>query len=289
MSTQVFTLANQLTMLRMLLVPVFVLLTLYGEFGWALLTFMFAGVTDLLDGLAARTTGGQTDLGAWLDPIADKLLIGATFVVLTLPNIGLVNRLPLWLTITVLSRDVGILLTVAIVNLAIGPRTFRPSPLGKLATAVFVLSCVVVMYFNFLGHASVWVDVAVWTSLLITIASWVDYVWRLARIFDETPVATLKAWQAFHVADDAAPLLSKRFVDTNWEFRSKFLNGTEEQRPRWKRGISAVEGEIGELLGQVYARRYFPAATQGVRAVRRDFRARELLHRDSGPWHPGTG
>ena len=139
MTTQVFTLANQLTMLRMLLVPAFVLLMLYGRFGWALLTFIFAGITDLLDGLAARRTGGQTDLGAWLDPIADKLLIGATFVVLTLPNIGLVNRLPLWLTITVLSRDVGILLTVAIINLAVGPRTFRPSPLGKLATAVFVI------------------------------------------------------------------------------------------------------------------------------------------------------
>ena len=185
MSTQVFTLANQLTMLRMLLVPVFVLLTLYGEFGWALLTFIFAAVTDLLDGLAARTTGGQTDLGAWLDPIADKLLIGATLVVLTLPNIGLVNRLPLWLTITVLSRDVGILLTVAIVNLAVGPRTFRPSPLGKVATAVFLLSCVVVMYFNFRGYASEWVEVAIWTSLLITIASWVDYVWRLARIINK--------------------------------------------------------------------------------------------------------
>ena len=75
MSTQVFTLANQLTMLRMLLVPVFVLLTLYGRFGWALLTFMFASMTDLLDGLAARKTSGKTDLGAWLDPIADKLLI----------------------------------------------------------------------------------------------------------------------------------------------------------------------------------------------------------------------
>jgi len=185
MSTQVFTLANQLTILRILLVPVFVLLTLYGKSGWALMTFMFAGITDLLDGFAARKTSGKTDLGAWLDPIADKLLIGATFIVLTLPNIGLVNRLPLWLTVTVISRDVGILLTVAIVNLAIGPRTFRPSPLGKLATAIFVLSCVVVMYFNYRGHSSVWVDVAVWTSFVVTIASWVDYVWRLARIINK--------------------------------------------------------------------------------------------------------
>ena len=185
MTTQVFTLANQLTMLRMLLVPAFVLLTLYGRFGWALLTFIFAGITDLLDGLAARRTGGQTDLGAWLDPIADKLLIGATFIVLTLPNIGLVNRLPLWLTITVLSRDVGILLTVAIINLAVGPRTFRPSPLGKLATAVFVVSCVVVMFFNYLGRTSMWVEAAIWISLWITLASWVDYAWRLARIINK--------------------------------------------------------------------------------------------------------
>ena len=185
MTTQVFTLANQLTMLRMLLVPAFVLLMLYGRFGWALLTFIFAGITDLLDGLAARRTGGQTNLGAWLDPIADKLLIGATFVVLTLPNIGLVNRLPLWLTITVLSRDVGILLTVAIINLAVGPRTFRPSPLGKVATAVFVVSCVVVMFFNYLGRTSLWVEAAIWISLGITLASWVDYAWRLARIINK--------------------------------------------------------------------------------------------------------
>ena len=185
MTTQVFTLANQLTMLRMLLVPAFVLLTLYGRFGWALLTFIFAGITDLLDGLAARTTSGKTDLGAWLDPIADKLLIGATLIVLTMPNIGLVNRLPLWLTITVLSRDVGILLTVAIINLAVGPRTFRPSPLGKLATAVFVVSCVVVMFFNYLGRTSLWVEAAIWISLAITLASWVDYVWRLARIINK--------------------------------------------------------------------------------------------------------
>ena len=185
MTTQVFTLANQLTMLRMLLVPAFVLLTLYGRFGWALVTFIFAGITDLLDGLAARRPGGKTDLGAWLDPIADKLLIGATLIVLTMPNIGLVNRLPLWLTITVLSRDVGILLTVAIINLAVGPRTFRPSPLGKLATAVFVVSCVVVMFFNYLGRTSLWVEAAIWISLAITLASWVDYVWRLARIINK--------------------------------------------------------------------------------------------------------
>lgn len=182
MSTQVFTIANQLTLLRMLLIPAFVILTLYGEFGWALTTFVVAGLTDLLDGLAARTAGQRTELGAWLDPAADKLLLVSTFVVLTLPNIGLVNRIPLWLTVLIISRDVGIVLTVAIVNLAVGPRTFKPSPLGKAATAIFIVACVVVMFFNWLGYRSLWVDAAIWLSLVITLASGVDYVWRFARI-----------------------------------------------------------------------------------------------------------
>jgi len=82
---------------------------------------------------------------------------------------------------------------------------------------------------------------------------------KLAAIFAETPVDTLKAWHAFSVADDAAPLLSKRFVDTNWEFRSKFLNGAQEQRPRWKRSVDAAEGTMGEAIGRTYVAEHFPA------------------------------
>ena len=85
---------------------------------------------------------------------------------------------------------------------------------------------------------------------------------KLAAIFAETPVETLKAWQAFGVADDAAPLLSKRFVDTNWEFRAKFLNGAQEQRPRWKRAVDAAEGTMGEAIGRTYVAKYFPAESK---------------------------
>ena len=81
---------------------------------------------------------------------------------------------------------------------------------------------------------------------------------KLAAIFAETPVSTLKAWQAFHITDEAAPLLSKRFVDANWEFRSKFLNGTQEQRPRWKRPVGAAEDAMGEAIGRTYVAEYFP-------------------------------
>ena len=95
----VLTPANQLTLLRMLLIPAFVILVVYGELGWALAVFVTAGVTDALDGLIARRSGQKTSLGAWLDPMADKLLLVTTFVVLTLPGLGLANRLPIWLTV----------------------------------------------------------------------------------------------------------------------------------------------------------------------------------------------
>src|SRR5574338_1335180 len=148
------TAANQLTLLRMLLSPAFVIFLLYGYSGWALLTMVAAGVTDMLDGLIARRAGQKTTLGAWLDPMADKLLLVTMFVMLTLPNIGSANPLPLWFTVLVLSRDIAIVATVAVVNLAIGPRTFRPSIYGKIATALFVVTGVTALYFNYLEQRS---------------------------------------------------------------------------------------------------------------------------------------
>jgi cardiolipin synthase len=176
------TAANQLTLLRVLLIPAFVILVVYGYLGRALIVFAVAGLTDALDGLIARRAGQKTSLGAWLDPMADKLLLVTTFIVLTLPDLGLTNRLPIWLTVLVITRDVLIVLTVAIVNLAMGPKTFRPSIFGKIATATYILTAVVAMFFNYRGHHSPIVDVFVYASLAITVISGVHYVWHSARI-----------------------------------------------------------------------------------------------------------
>jgi cardiolipin synthase (CMP-forming) len=176
------TAANQLTILRMLLIPAFVILLLYGHRGWALMTFLTAGLTDLLDGLIARATGQKTTLGAWLDPMADKLLLVTMFVMLTLPNTGAANRLPLWFTVLVISRDVAIVLTVAVVNLAVGPRTFRPSLFGKIATAVFVLTGVVTLYFNYLDRPSHVVTFCIYASLVITLISAADYARQILKL-----------------------------------------------------------------------------------------------------------
>jgi putative endopeptidase len=81
---------------------------------------------------------------------------------------------------------------------------------------------------------------------------------KFAKIYQETPLETLKAWQAFKVADGAAPYLSKRFVDANFAFRLKELAGQPEQKPRWKRAVAFMDGAIGESVGRVYVARYFP-------------------------------
>jgi cardiolipin synthase len=178
--------ANQLTLLRMLLIPAFVILVLYGYLGWALIVFATAGITDGLDGLIARWSGQKTQLGAWLDPMADKLLLMTTFILLTLPGLDLSNRLPIWLTVLIITRDVGIVLTVTIVNFAIGPRTFRPSTFGKIATATYIVTAVVAMLFNYLRTHSVLFDVMVYASLAITLVSGFHYIWHAARIIDES-------------------------------------------------------------------------------------------------------
>jgi cardiolipin synthase len=177
-----WTTANQLTMLRMLLIPVFAILVIYDYLGSALAVFVTAGLTDMLDGIIARRAGQKTTLGTWLDPMADKLLLTTTFVILTLPLPHLANRLPLWLTVLMISRDVGIVATVAIVNLAVGRRTFNPSMLGKVATATFIATGVVTLYFNYLGQPSVVVDVCVYASLVITVLSGLHYIAHATRI-----------------------------------------------------------------------------------------------------------
>jgi cardiolipin synthase len=179
------TVANQLTLLRMFLIPGLVLLVLYGLNGWALVVFIVAGITDALDGLLARRWSERTTLGAFLDPMADKLLLTSIFVVLTLTNLDLPNHLPLWLTVCVISRDVIIVVTVAIANLSVGRLSFPPSILGKLATFVYILTAAVTLYFNWLGRPSALVDVAVYAALVVTLASGLHYIAHAARVLSD--------------------------------------------------------------------------------------------------------
>jgi cardiolipin synthase len=177
--------ANQLTILRMLLIPVFALFVIYDYMGWGLCIFLIAALTDALDGLLARRSGQKTTLGAWLDPVADKLLVATMFIVLTLPLQHLIARIPVWLTVLVLSRDIGIVATVAIVNLAIGRRTFRPSVFGKIATATFLITGVVTLGVNAVGSFFWIVPLLAYACLTLTVISGLHYALFASRLTSE--------------------------------------------------------------------------------------------------------
>jgi phosphatidylglycerophosphate synthase len=97
-----------------------------------------------------------------------------------------VNRLPLWFTVLVISRDIAIVATVAAVNLAIGHRTFRPSIYGKIATALFLVTGIAALYFNYLEERSTLVRVLIYASTVITFVSAADYAVRVIRMQHQT-------------------------------------------------------------------------------------------------------
>ena len=180
------TLANQLTFLRLVAVPFFILAVLEARFGLALAIFIAAGVTDLFDGLVARVFRQRTALGAYLDPAADKLLLIAAFILLTrYPNlfqtIPMQNRIPLALTILVISRDVLIVAIALMLNLAYGQRRFLPSLIGKITTGTELVTIGLVLLFNHLRSTHPIVPFAIRTTLVLILVSGFHYLWRTVR------------------------------------------------------------------------------------------------------------
>jgi len=134
MATRVFTVPNQLTFLRLGFLPFFIIFIHYHRYDVALGVLILAGLTDALDGLLARSLNQKTALGAYLDPIADKLLLSSSFVVLALNQ-----RIGWWLAALVLGRDVILLTAASVILVAGGYRPFPPSIYGKATTALQIL------------------------------------------------------------------------------------------------------------------------------------------------------
>jgi len=158
------------------LAPLLVVLVLQREMQWALGVFVLAGLTDLLDGLAARWSEQRTTLGAMLDPIADKILLTSCFIALTWGP-DLMVPLPVWLTVVTLSRDAIIIISVAAVNLAHGRRMFYPSVLGKLTTVSQLVTVGVVLLldaFRWTLAPVRWIFVI---TLVLTVTSALHYVY----------------------------------------------------------------------------------------------------------------
>ena len=134
MQGRIWTVPNQITLLRLGFLPCFLILISYEQYRWALLVLVVAALSDGFDGLLARKLNQKSALGAYLDPIADKLLLSSSFVILAFKA-----KLAWWLTIMVLSRDILLLTVAAVILLVSGYRPFPPSILGKCTTATQIL------------------------------------------------------------------------------------------------------------------------------------------------------
>ena len=167
-------LANWLTLLRILLIPVFVLLLVYRRPGVALLVFSLAALTDMLDGYVARRRGSQSRLGAFLDPTADKLLLTASFVTLTQLRV-----LPAWITIVVISRDVILVVGALLIHMLGGRIHPRPTWAGKAATFFQVLTVLTGMLVRHLWPTSagaLTLTSFTWLAALFTVVSGLQYL-----------------------------------------------------------------------------------------------------------------
>lgn len=189
------TLANQLSFLRLVAAPCLALAVLAGRFDIACVVYGAAAITDLLDGLTARIFGHETSLGAFLDPLADKILCTVAFVLLTdypslFKGIEMANRIPVWLTVFTISRDVFIVIVAAVLYLAYGTKGFRPSIWGKLTTVCESVCVALFLLFNQLGRSHRVLHVVVWTTLLLILISSFDYLrTTVRRIRVEEPQA----------------------------------------------------------------------------------------------------
>jgi cardiolipin synthase (CMP-forming) len=148
------TLPNLLTLARILAIPFFAISLWYGHHGKACAIFAVAGFTDLLDGYIARKFDMKSDLGAILDPMADKLLMTTAFILLAFPRNHYVAPVPAWVAILAISRDLMISL-FSFINLARGGSLMgRPSFLGKVTTATQLIAISLGLLMNALGPQS---------------------------------------------------------------------------------------------------------------------------------------
>ncbi len=181
----ILTLANQLTILRIVSVPVFITLLIYDRIGAALTVFAAAAVTDGLDGLIARRFGQKTSVGAILDPVADKLLVSGAIVLLAVPEMGFVNPIPLWLAVVIIFRDALILIGSLAFFLMQGFRVFHPSLYGKMSTMLQLLTVCVILLYEWTGVREDALYFLFILTGLVTAVSGAQYMARGWRLIEE--------------------------------------------------------------------------------------------------------
>ena len=173
---------NSLTILRILLVPVYIGFMTYGSYGFALLTLLVAGFTDAIDGHLARKLNQRTRLGTILDPLADKLLLTSSFI-----SLAMFHLVTTWLVILVVSRDIILLLGTAVAHVTTTPINVTPTFLGKGTTLLQLSYVLLIVLLTWRG-----LDLSMLTPLVVlvvgfTLASGLHYLYRGYRDTNAIP------------------------------------------------------------------------------------------------------
>lgn len=174
-------LPNILTVTRILLTPMFVIFLLRDMFGFALIVFTISAVSDGLDGLIARYFDQRTELGAYLDPIADKLLMTASYV-----SLAAMKILPPWLTVIVITRDLLIILGFAVFALSHKHVEVKPSLVGKCTTAAQVTTIILILLNIHVSGFQLTIRIFYWITAILTTVSGLHYVYIGLNVIQET-------------------------------------------------------------------------------------------------------
>jgi cardiolipin synthase len=164
---------NSLTLLRILLIPVYIGLLVYERFDQALIVLLVAGITDALDGTIARASNQKTRLGAFLDPLADKLLLTSGFITLST-----IHLIPSWVTILVVSRDVMLLLGTAVAELTEYTIDITPTFLGKGTTFLQLSYVLSVIFLSSRNIDLVNIRLLLYSMVAFTLLSGLHYLYR---------------------------------------------------------------------------------------------------------------
>ncbi len=173
-------LPNFISVARIILVPLFIILSINQDFGWALFIFVVAAISDAVDGLLARLLQQRTVLGSYLDPAADKLLTTSAYVILAILNI-----IPGWLAVIVVSRDVIIILGIMILFLTSHSLEIRPSIASKVTTILQFATVVSALLSQYTFQVPGLFDFLIWGTAAATVVSGMQYVGRAIKIFNQ--------------------------------------------------------------------------------------------------------
>jgi cardiolipin synthase len=176
-----WTLPNFITLLRLAVLPFFLFSIAEGRLEIALLIFVVAGISDGIDGYLARRFDMKSALGAYLDPIADKLLMMSSYLFLAVPSFPASVKVPVWLAVLVISRDVLVLLVALLLILTSNHRHFTPTWLGKVTTVTLILTVLIVLCSNIWSWPAPLVQIAFGAAATTTVVSGFHYVYLVSK------------------------------------------------------------------------------------------------------------